>query len=49
MSILRNGSTYSALKLKRLQHGRLQKQRKKEQTTFALLICGSRLKPWRRG
>jgi hypothetical protein len=42
MSILRNGSIFSARRLKRLQHGRLQKQRKKRQTTFVLLICGNR-------
>jgi hypothetical protein len=49
MSILRNGSIFSARKLKRLQHGSLQKQKKKRQTTFVLLICGNRLKPWKRG
>jgi hypothetical protein len=49
MSILRNGSIFSARKLKRLQHGSLQKKKKKRQTTFVLLICGNRLKPWKRG
>jgi hypothetical protein len=49
MSILRNGSTFSAKKLKRLQHGSLQKKKDRRQTTFVLLICGNRLKPWREG
>jgi hypothetical protein len=44
-SILRNGSTHSTLKLKTMQQRRLQKQRRKRQTTFALLICGIREKP----
>jgi hypothetical protein len=29
--------------------GRLQKQKKKTQTTYVLLICGIRWKPWRKG
>jgi hypothetical protein len=49
MSILRNGSIFSARKLKGLQHGSLQKMKKKKKTTFALLICGNKLKPWKRG
>jgi hypothetical protein len=50
MSIeLRNGSIFSTRKLKRLQHGSLQQQKKKRQTTFVLLIYGNRLKPWKRG
>jgi hypothetical protein len=49
MSILRNGSTFSAKKLKRLQHGSLQQKKKKKQTSFVLLICGNKLKPWKRG
>jgi hypothetical protein len=49
-NILRNGSIFSARKLKGLQHGSLQKwKKKKRQTTLALLIYGNRLKPWREG
>jgi hypothetical protein len=49
MSILRSGSIFSARKLKGLQPGSLQQKKKKKQTTFALLICGNKLKPWREG
>jgi hypothetical protein len=49
MSILRNGSTFSAKKLKRLQRGSLQQKKDRRQTTFVLLICGNKLKPWKRG
>jgi hypothetical protein len=49
MSILRNGSIFSARRLKRLQPGSLQKKKKKKQTTLVWLICMSRLKPWREG
>jgi hypothetical protein len=45
----RNGSLHSARKLSGLQHGSLQKKKKKKQTTLVWLICMSRLKPWREG
>jgi hypothetical protein len=38
-----------SMKLKTMQQGRLQKQKKKTQTTYVWLICGIKLKPWRKG
>jgi hypothetical protein len=44
MSILRNGSIFSARRLKRLQHGSLQKKKKK-QKALVWLICMNKSKP----
>jgi hypothetical protein len=49
MSILRNGSIFSARRLKRLEHGSLQKKKKKKQTTLVWMICMNKLNRWREG